>query len=65
MLLKVNLPEKDLHNLRCIAASNQITLTAALIQAIHNENFIGQQINPEDRLLIETKKGTRKQVLFS
>jgi hypothetical protein len=56
MQLVVELPDASVNELRAIAAKNGITLTAALVQSLHNENFIGRELADGGRLLIEKRR---------
>lgn len=63
--MSVNLPDDAVENLREIAKKNGITLTAALRQAIANEKFLEDELKEGEKLLIESDKGSARQVVFS
>jgi hypothetical protein len=58
--LIVELPDESVRELRSIAARNGITLGAALIQSIHNENFLGEQVTEGGRIIIARKHKLRE-----
>jgi hypothetical protein len=62
--MSVNLPDETVDTLRDIAERNGVTLTAALRQAISNEEFLEDELNDGGKLLIEKKGEPLRQVVF-
>jgi hypothetical protein len=56
MELVVELPETCVKDLQTIASNNAITLGAAIVQSLHNENFIGRELADGGRFLIERRR---------
>lgn len=57
-----NLPDEELETLRQLASERQVTVTQALRQAIADSNFIQDQVREKNKLLVEKKDGSLREV---
>jgi predicted transcriptional regulator len=57
-----NLPDEELDALRRLAAERNVSVTQALRQAIHDSTFIEEQLREKNKLLIERRDGTIREV---
>jgi hypothetical protein len=62
--LLVNLPEEDVSALSGIAERNGITLGAALRQSVHNEGFLGAEVDNGAKLFIKKRGRLLREIVF-
>jgi predicted transcriptional regulator len=57
-----NLPDEELEQLRQLAAERNVTVTQALRQAIADSSFIQEQVREKNKLLVEKKDGSIREI---
>ena len=63
--LVTSLPEESIATLSTIAQRNKITFTAALRQAIANEDFVNSELLAGARFLVQKRSGEVREIIFS
>ena len=62
--VSANLPAETLELLKALSRQRKTTMTEILRRAIENESFFQEVVAEEGKVLIEDKKGNKKQVLM-
>lgn len=57
-----NLPDEELETLRQLADERKVTVTQALRQAIADSSFIQEQVRQDNKLLVEKKDGSIREI---
>lgn len=57
-----NLPDEELETLRQLANERKVTVTQALRQAIADSSFIQEQVRQNNKLLVEKKDGSIREI---